>query len=353
MGDAGEIRRKAALDARRKVELREQAALQRRTKKPLSEESELPPRPADDDRGGGEVGGEKAAFGWKGQEAVKRREEDSGKGDDDEDDFPTPEECEAGVRRMISGSIYGMREGLELLGLPSDPLFYVRGKRLLLLGRDIRSLVNAIIDEWMMENTEEFRRKLRELREEIWALEARQRMDEQFQLSEDGQRFEDESDAGSEFSVGSGLSVSYQEAAAAKAEKEAEERKAKGQAQSEKLLQDIDSQEHAEAAVEEAAGAVPSSEASDERQSRPKRQQPTVAWDLPEFGYDLYEVLDLDPDADIPQVRARYRTLVMTEHPSKGGDEENFARMTEAYEVLTNYGKRQAYDARRRTQRGV
>jgi len=133
------------------------------------------------------------AFGWKqAQQQTSPEGTSATKADSAEDDFPTEEECALGVRRMISGSIYGMREGLELLGLPSEPLFFVRGKRLLLLGRDIRSAVNAIIDEWMMENKEEFRSRLKLLQGEIWDIEARLRLDDDFHQGQ-AEAYEDHS----------------------------------------------------------------------------------------------------------------------------------------------------------------
>jgi DnaJ-class molecular chaperone len=53
------------------------------------------------------------------------------------------------------------------------------------------------------------------------------------------------------------------------------------------------------------------------------------------------EVLGLDPSGHYSNsdYKKRYRDLAMTHHPDKGGDEQRFKEITEAYEILT--GKRQ------------
>ena len=67
---------------------------------------------------------------------------------------------------------------------------------------------------------------------------------------------------------------------------------------------------------------------------------------------NLYEVLGVPEDATEAQVRSAYKKLAIKFHPDKNpGDEaaeERFKELTQAYEVLTDAKKRQAYDARLR-----
>jgi len=63
---------------------------------------------------------------------------------------------------------------------------------------------------------------------------------------------------------------------------------------------------------------------------------------------DLYEVLGVSRDADGAAIKAAYRKLALEFHPDRNpGDkhaEERFKEITRAYGVLTDPGKRSAYD---------
>jgi len=63
---------------------------------------------------------------------------------------------------------------------------------------------------------------------------------------------------------------------------------------------------------------------------------------------DYYEVLGVNRDADEESVKKAYRRLAMKHHPDRNPDnpkaEELFKEAKEAYEVLTDAGKRAAYD---------
>ena len=59
---------------------------------------------------------------------------------------------------------------------------------------------------------------------------------------------------------------------------------------------------------------------------------------------DYYGVLGVSEDATIEEIKKAYRKLSMEHHPDKGGDEELYKTITEAYGVLSDDLKRAAYD---------
>jgi molecular chaperone DnaJ len=63
---------------------------------------------------------------------------------------------------------------------------------------------------------------------------------------------------------------------------------------------------------------------------------------------DYYEVLGVDKDADDKDIKKSYRRVAMKYHPDRNPDdpdaEEKFKEATEAYDVLMDGEKRQAYD---------
>ena len=63
---------------------------------------------------------------------------------------------------------------------------------------------------------------------------------------------------------------------------------------------------------------------------------------------DYYEVLGVSREASQDELKGAFRKLAMKYHPDKNpGDkeaEENFKEAAEAYEVLSDAGKRQRYD---------
>lgn len=58
----------------------------------------------------------------------------------------------------------------------------------------------------------------------------------------------------------------------------------------------------------------------------------------------LYDDLGLQPSASVEEIKKSYRTLARKHHPDKGGDPEMFKKISQAYDVLSDDGKRRMYD---------
>lgn len=59
---------------------------------------------------------------------------------------------------------------------------------------------------------------------------------------------------------------------------------------------------------------------------------------------DYYNILDVDADASAHAIREAYRQKIHDLHPDRGGDETEYERVKEAYEVLSDPEERQRYD---------
>ena len=62
-------------------------------------------------------------------------------------------------------------------------------------------------------------------------------------------------------------------------------------------------------------------------------------------GDTLYELLDIRPDATTAEIRSAYLNLSKTYHPDSGGTAAFFRQLQQAYEVLSDTGRRAEYDA--------
>ena len=60
---------------------------------------------------------------------------------------------------------------------------------------------------------------------------------------------------------------------------------------------------------------------------------------------DLYKLLGVERSASPSDVKRAFHKLALQHHPDKGGNEETFKNMQQAYEVLSDDGKRRHYDA--------
>ncbi|KAG8092208.1 hypothetical protein GUJ93_ZPchr0012g20392 [Zizania palustris] len=100
--------------------------------------------------------------------------------------------------------------------------------------------------------------------------------------------------------------------------------------------------------------AAPSRQGGKEQPPPPQQQQQHGGMELapePEDGRELYALLHLSPDASGEEVRRAYRQYAQIYHPDKYQDPqmkdvatENFQRICDAYEILSDENKRQIYD---------
>jgi molecular chaperone DnaJ len=65
---------------------------------------------------------------------------------------------------------------------------------------------------------------------------------------------------------------------------------------------------------------------------------------------DLYKTLGVSRDADAREIKKAYFDLARTSHPDKGGNEETFKAVQNAYDVLSDGDRRRMYDITGNTQ---
>lgn len=59
---------------------------------------------------------------------------------------------------------------------------------------------------------------------------------------------------------------------------------------------------------------------------------------------DYYNILGIDRSASEAEIKQAYRKLAMKHHPDRGGDQEKFKQIQEAYATLSDPDRRQQYD---------
>jgi molecular chaperone DnaJ len=59
---------------------------------------------------------------------------------------------------------------------------------------------------------------------------------------------------------------------------------------------------------------------------------------------NYYDILGVNKDASNEEIKKAYRKKAIEHHPDKGGDEAKFRQAAEAYEILSDDGKRREYD---------
>lgn len=60
---------------------------------------------------------------------------------------------------------------------------------------------------------------------------------------------------------------------------------------------------------------------------------------------NYYDTLGIEETATIEQIKKAYKTAAKEHHPDRGGDEEKFKEIQQAYETLIDETKRHLYDA--------
>jgi len=59
---------------------------------------------------------------------------------------------------------------------------------------------------------------------------------------------------------------------------------------------------------------------------------------------DYYKTLGVSKNASQDEIKKAYRNLAKTHHPDRGGDEKQFQKINEAYDILKDPSKRSEYD---------
>ena len=59
---------------------------------------------------------------------------------------------------------------------------------------------------------------------------------------------------------------------------------------------------------------------------------------------DYYKVLEVNKQSSLEEIKKAYKKLAVKHHPDKGGDQETFKNLSEAYQVLSDPEKRRVYD---------
>ena len=63
---------------------------------------------------------------------------------------------------------------------------------------------------------------------------------------------------------------------------------------------------------------------------------------------DFYQILGVNQNATQDEIKKTYRKLAVEHHPDKGGDENKFKKISEAYDTIGDENKRTQYDNQRR-----
>jgi DnaJ-class molecular chaperone len=65
---------------------------------------------------------------------------------------------------------------------------------------------------------------------------------------------------------------------------------------------------------------------------------------MPSPTKDLYGIIGVPKAATAKEIKKAFNKKALVEHPDRGGDEERFKALNEAYEILRDEKKRKIYD---------
>lgn len=240
---------------------------------------------------------------------------------------PSLEDAELAVQAIMSKTAHGMKEGLETLGLPSFPLVFVPGQKLILCGRNVREEVNGMIHAWMTNDNKDFYKSLKQVKAMVDKPLLTEEEYEFMDGKEEWVRVRGPDGAPMYAMKGSAPAQAAAAAIAAAAEEEDDD-------------EVIDVTPAGVPVPAARSGAATSSPTPPQSSSNPGS---AVAADVE----DYYAVLGVEPGASLQEIRAKFRGLVVTHHPEKGGDVKHFQKLNKAYSVLSDQRRRQDFDQSR------
>ena len=59
---------------------------------------------------------------------------------------------------------------------------------------------------------------------------------------------------------------------------------------------------------------------------------------------ELYNLIGVSENASMAEIKKEFRKKALKSHPDKGGDPEEFKKLGEAYNILSDKEKREKYD---------
>lgn len=241
---------------------------------------------------------------------------------------PDHDACEQAISAMISRTYNGMKEGLQMLGLPDYPLSFAPGRELKLCGHHIREEINEMIHHWMTDEKEDFYASLAKIQGIVSKPILSQEELDLLDGKDDWQRM-----------IGPDGQPQYT-------------RRQDGVQSAQPVLQAADEDDDDEV-IDIAPdgsrlnGRPAQSAGGFSKDAMNAAAAPREAIRQQDAEEDFYRLLGVSTSASLQEIRKKFRELVMTAHPEKGGDPKIFQQLNKAYSVLSDPKKRQEYEDRK------